>query len=83
MACTPTRLPPSRLSTPTSVAHVLPQGTTMLYKNMLDCLRVMVATEGAGSLFLGLLPTLVRSVPNLGIQFLAYELIKRELGLAK
>ena len=40
----------------------------------------MVSTEGAGSLFYGLAPTVIRSLPNLGIQFLLYELLKTVLG---
>ena len=48
---------------------------------MLDCVRKVVASEGVGALFLGIAPTVVRAAPNLGIQFLLYELLKRALGL--
>lgn len=48
---------------------------------MVDCLGQMVLKEGAGSLFYGLGATVIRSVPNLGIQFLMYELIKAALEL--
>jgi len=34
-----------------------------------------------GALFLGIAPTVVRAAPNLGIQFLLYELLKGSLGL--
>ena len=42
----------------------------------------MVAQEGVASLFYGLTPTLIRSLPNLGIQFLLYETIKMLLGFS-
>ena len=57
-------------------------GSSLAYRNVFDCFKVMVATEGAGSLFLGLGATVVRSVPNLGIQFLVYGLLTAALGLS-
>lgn len=42
----------------------------------------VVAQEGSATLFYGLTPTLIRSLPNLGIQFLLYEMIKRALGFS-
>ena len=51
-----------------------------MYASITECVRLMVATEGWGSLWYGLAPTVIRSVPNLGIQFLLYELIKAALG---
>ena len=51
------------------------------YTSVAQCVRLMVATEGAGALFSGLAPTLIRSLPNLGLQFLLYETIKRAIGL--
>ena len=53
------------------------------YTSSLQCLRTLVAQEGTGSLFYGLTPTLIRSLPNLGIQFLLYETIKYLLGFAQ
>ena len=41
---------------------------------------MMVTTEGVGALFYGLAPTVIRSLPNLGIQFLLYETLKVMLG---
>ena len=55
-------------------------GWSLVYKNMVDCVRTTVATEGVGALFLGIAPTVVRAAPNLGVQFLLYELLKRGLG---
>eukprot|EP00908_Phaeocystis_cordata_P021370 Transcript_3721.p4 GENE.Transcript_3721~~Transcript_3721.p4 ORF type:complete len:182 (-),score=86.44 Transcript_3721:196-741(-) len=55
-------------------------GSSLVYKNMVDCVRTTVATEGVGALFLGIAPTVVRAAPNLGVQFLLYELLKRGLG---
>ena len=57
-------------------------GSAVAYKNMFDCVRVMVATEGAASLYKGISATVVRSIPNLGIQFLVYELVKSMLGFS-
>ena len=57
-------------------------GSSYCYGSIAECVRVMVATEGVGSLFVGLSATLIRSVPNLGIQFLLYEVLKRALGFS-
>jgi len=57
------------------------QGSSVAYRGIVDCFGKMVATEGVGSLFFGLSATVVRSLPNLGIQFLMYELIKAALDL--
>jgi len=56
-------------------------GSSLVYKNMVDCVRRTIATEGVGALFLGIVPTVVRAVPNLGIQFWLYELLKLQLKL--
>jgi len=53
------------------------------YTSILQCFQVIVRTEGWPALFYGLAPTVMRSVPNLGIQFLMYEVIKSLLGLDK
>tara|TARA_B110001452_G_scaffold167874_1_gene140255 strand:+ start:194 stop:1177 length:984 start_codon:yes stop_codon:yes gene_type:complete len=57
-------------------------GSSYCYGSITECIRVMVATEGVNSLFVGISATLIRSVPNLGIQFLLYELLKRSLGFS-
>ena len=51
------------------------------YTGMVHCVKTIAATEGLGSLFHGLAPTLLRALPNLGIQFLMYETFKSMLGL--
>lgn len=50
------------------------------YSGIRQCCRVMLQKEGAGAFFYGLAPTVIRSLPNLGIQFLLYETIKLALG---
>ena len=55
-------------------------GSSVVYTNALQCIRLMVSTEGAASLYYGLSATVVRSIPNLGVQFLLYELAKALLG---
>lgn len=56
-------------------------GSDLVYTGMADCVRQVVSSEGVGALFLGIAPTVVRAAPNLGIQFLLYELLKGSLGL--
>lgn len=51
------------------------------YTSMGQCLQTVVAKEGWAALLYGLAPTVIRSLPNLGIQFLLYEVIKSMLGL--
>lgn len=50
------------------------------YTNIAQCTQTMLATEGWGALWYGLTPTVIRSLPNLGFQFLLYELLKTSLG---
>jgi solute carrier family 25 phosphate transporter 23/24/25/41 len=50
------------------------------YTGVGQCCRLMLEKEGAGAFFYGLAPTVIRSLPNLGIQFLMYETIKAALG---
>ena len=47
-----------------------------------QCCSMMLASEGAGAFFYGLAPTVIRSLPNLGIQFLIYETLKVVLGFS-
>ena len=42
----------------------------------------MLRHEGFGAFWYGLAPTVIRSLPNLGVQFLLYEVIKAALGYA-
>ena len=51
------------------------------YNGILHCIRSLVANEGIGALFYGLAPTVIRSLPNLGIQFWMYEVLKSYFGI--
>mgnify|MGYP002884670849 FL=1 len=57
-------------------------GTTgaPMYASISQCVRLVIGAEGWGALWYGLAPTIIRSLPNLGIQFLLYEMIKVSLG---
>ena len=46
---------------------------------MLQGARSIVAKEGIGGLYHGLLPTLLRDVPDIAIQFTLYERLRRVL----
>jgi len=50
------------------------------YVSIAQCVSMMLRTEGWSVLYYGLAPTVIRSLPNLGVQFLLYELIKIALG---
>jgi len=50
------------------------------YTSISQCVRLVITAEGFGALWYGLAPTVIRSLPNLGIQFLLYELLKTALG---
>lgn len=52
------------------------------YTSVRQCCSMMLASEGAGAFFYGLAPTVIRSLPNLGIQFLIYETLKVVLGFS-
>ena len=49
-------------------------------RGMVHTLVHISRAEGVGALFLGIAPTVVRAAPNLGVQFLLYELLKRSIG---
>ena len=51
-------------------------GTTLRYHGWLDCLRKVCAEEGWRALYAGLGITILRGVPNTGIQFTVYEACK-------
>ena len=53
------------------------------YSSIAECCRVVLNKEGAAAFFSGLTPTVIRSLPNLGIQFLLYETLKAMLGFDK
>jgi hypothetical protein len=50
------------------------------YRSIGHCFRALIADEGVAALFYGLSPTVIRSLPNLGIQFWMYEVLKAYLG---
>ncbi|KDO30689.1 hypothetical protein SPRG_04591 [Saprolegnia parasitica CBS 223.65] len=50
------------------------------YANMLGGFRYHVATDGVGSLYRGLLPVVVGSLPKAGIRFGAYDYLKRQFA---
>ncbi len=51
-------------------------GQPLRYRGWMDCFRQIVRYEGWPSLYRGLGVTMVRSVPNTGIQFAVYEACK-------
>ena len=53
------------------------------YTSILQCVRMVVDAEGWGALWFGLTPAVIRSLPNLGVQFLLYEVLKTLLGYSK
>eukprot|EP00908_Phaeocystis_cordata_P024969 Transcript_7428.p1 GENE.Transcript_7428~~Transcript_7428.p1 ORF type:complete len:313 (-),score=98.81 Transcript_7428:185-1123(-) len=51
-------------------------GSEMRYSGALDCFHKMVQQEGWRSLYAGIRVTILRGVPNTGIQFCVYEACK-------
>jgi len=49
---------------------------TAVYTSALDCVRQILRNEGWEALYRGMGLTIVRSVPNTGVQFALYELCK-------
>jgi len=54
-------------------------GSPILYRGYVDCFSKVVRLEGWAALYRGLTLTIVRGVPNTGIQFGLYELCKELL----
>ena len=54
-------------------------GAALRYRGYLDCVRKVVRQEGWHALYRGLTITMLRGVPNTGIQFGVYELCKDAL----
>lgn len=54
-------------------------GPTPTYKGTLDCFRILYRQGGAGALFKGYVPTVLRSFPANAVGFLVYELTLRFL----
>ncbi|ETV85240.1 hypothetical protein H257_03053 [Aphanomyces astaci] len=51
-------------------------GAKHLYKHTIDCYVKLYQAEGLRSYYRGLTPTLVRAMPNMGIQFACYEVFR-------
>lgn len=51
-------------------------GVERIYKNAWDCYVKLLRNEGWTVYYRGLLPTLVRAMPNMGVQFATYDLLK-------
>ncbi|CAK4077933.1 unnamed protein product [Aphanomyces euteiches] len=51
-------------------------GEKRLYKHAIDCYIKLYRLEGLASFYRGLTPTLVRAMPNMGIQFACYEVFR-------
>merc|ERR1711957_769479 len=56
-------------------------GNPILYKNTLDCIGGIVSKEGASSLYKGLGPACVATIPGTGVAYITYEFMKTFLGL--
>eukprot|EP00941_MAST-03F_sp_MAST-3F-sp1_P002290 g2290.t1 len=56
-------------------------GTSKKYNGMIDCFRQVYRSEGFRGFFRGLHVNCVRAIPGAAIQFLAYDTIKKILGL--
>lgn len=55
----------------------------VLYKSTLGCYRNLWRAEGIAGFYQGLLPTIIRAFPNMGIQFAAYEGMRKILGVPR
>lgn len=55
------------------------QTTTKKYKGLADGLVKIVASEGIGGIYKGLLPTILKQSTNQGIRFLVYNEVKKML----
>eukprot|EP00924_Labyrinthula_sp_SR-Ha-C_P013189 maker-scaffold_12-snap-gene-12.1-mRNA-1 protein AED:0.02 eAED:0.02 QI:83/1/1/1/0.5/0.33/3/79/294 len=57
------------------------QGKERVYKNSFDCLFQILRQEGAKCLFSGLTANVIRSIPGAGIQFWAYDNLKKLMSI--
>ena len=56
------------------------QGTqSKQYANTLDCFKKVLANEGIGAMYAGVVPRLGRVVPGQGIIFMSFETIVQNL----
>lgn len=49
---------------------------TRQYRNAWDCYVKLARNEGWTAYYRGLTPTLVRAMPNMGVQFATYDFLK-------
>jgi Mitochondrial carrier protein len=56
-------------------------GNPVLYKNAMDCFSKVARNEGVSSLYKGLGPACLATVPGTGIAYITYEAMKRFLKL--
>jgi solute carrier family 25 citrate transporter 1 len=65
---------------PFDVVKTRMQGTkASQYKNTLDCFKQIIANEGFGAFYAGVVPRLGRVVPGQGIIFMSFETIQKTL----
>jgi solute carrier family 25 phosphate transporter 23/24/25/41 len=56
--------------------------TPVRYKNGWHAARVIVAEQGVGGLYRGIIPSYLKVIPTVSLTWLSYEVMKRWLGLA-
>lgn len=56
-------------------------GNPVLYKSTFDCFAGIASREGMTSLYKGLGPACVATIPGTGIAYITYEFMKKVLGL--
>ncbi len=57
-------------------------GNPVLYKNTFDCFAGVAKKEGVGTLYKGLGPACVATIPGTGIAYITYEFMKRFLKIS-
>ncbi|RLN98439.1 hypothetical protein BBJ28_00015489, partial [Nothophytophthora sp. Chile5] len=55
-------------------------GATRKYRHAWDCYKQLARNEGWTAYYRGLTPTLVRAIPNMGVQFATYDFLKNLMG---
>lgn len=56
-------------------------GRPIQYKSMIDAAKIIIRTEGPGSLFRGLQPMYISAIPSAGVSYVVYESVKKMLGV--
>jgi solute carrier family 25 protein 33/36 len=56
------------------------EGGHLKYTGLFQCFRLMIREEGVVALYSGLVPHMLRVVPNAAIMFGTYEAVLRYLG---